>query len=248
MSAPVINEGTMMVVTRVQPVTMPAIAVGNHAFIKGYPLALGVSHLDQMESSVLSGATQIMIGVVILLSGIVMVVSPATIAVYSGIFVWGALLYIVAGSLTVAAGKYDSRCLVNGALAVSIVTTVISLTAAILHGLDTAGILSHCSNYSMCYQYMTLSQGFSGILAVFNLLMLAVSITVAGFACNATCSCCNPPMFPSPLPSPPSPSPSPLLSSPLLSSPLLSSPLLSSPLSLLICSSSYYHRQTNYHT
>ncbi|XP_011611926.2 membrane-spanning 4-domains subfamily A member 4A-like [Takifugu rubripes] len=181
MSAPVINEGTMMVVTRVQPVTMPAIAVGNHAFIKGYPLALG--------------ATQIMIGVVILLSGIVMVVSPATIAVYSGIFVWGALLYIVAGSLTVAAGKYDSRCLVNGALAVSIVTTVISLTAAILHGLDTAGILSHCSNYSMCYQYMTLSQGFSGILAVFNLLMLAVSITVAGFACNATCSCCNPPVL-----------------------------------------------------
>uniref|UniRef100_A0A3B5K7B9 Membrane-spanning 4-domains subfamily A member 4A-like n=1 Tax=Takifugu rubripes TaxID=31033 RepID=A0A3B5K7B9_TAKRU len=99
--------------------------------------------------------------------------------------------YIVAGSLTVAAGKYDSRCLVS---MLFIVTTVISLTAAILHGLDTAGILSHCSNYSMCYQYMTLSQGFSGILAVFNLLMLAVSITVAGFACNATCSCCNPPV------------------------------------------------------
>lgn len=85
--------------------------------------------------------------------------------------------YIVAGSLTVAAGKYDSRCLVNmllslfyigvkdpgvwwflspcsqvnGALAVSIVTTVISLTAAILHGLDTAGILIHCTG--MCYQY-----------------------------------------------------------------------------------------------
>lgn len=33
-----------------------------------------------------------MIGVVVLLSGIVMVVYPATIAVYSGIFVWGALL------------------------------------------------------------------------------------------------------------------------------------------------------------
>lgn len=42
---------------------------------------------------------------------------------------------------------------VNGALAVSIMTTVISLTAAILHGLDTAGILSYCSHYS-CYQYM----------------------------------------------------------------------------------------------
>lgn len=58
MSAPVINEGTMMVVTRVQPVTMPTMMVGNHAFIKGYPLALGVSHIDQIESSVLPGATE----------------------------------------------------------------------------------------------------------------------------------------------------------------------------------------------
>lgn len=47
----------VMVVTRVQPVTMPTM-VGNPAFIKGYPLALGVSHIDQMESSVLSGATE----------------------------------------------------------------------------------------------------------------------------------------------------------------------------------------------
>lgn len=87
--------------------------------------------------------------------------------------------YIVAGSLTVAAGKYDSRCLVsmllslfyigvrdpgvwwflspcsqvNGALAVSIVTTIISLTGAILHGLDTAGLLSYCTGHSMCYQF-----------------------------------------------------------------------------------------------
>lgn len=44
------------------------------------------------------------------------------------------------------------------------------------------------------FRHKTLSQGFSAILAVFNLLMVAVSITVAAFACNATCSCCNPPV------------------------------------------------------
>lgn len=61
MSAPVINGGTMMVVTQVQPVTMPAVMEGNHAFMKGHPLALGVSHIDQMESSVLSRATEFLL-------------------------------------------------------------------------------------------------------------------------------------------------------------------------------------------
>lgn len=59
MSAPVISEGTMVVVTRVQPVTIPAVMVGNHEFIRGHPLALGVSHIEQMKSSLLSDESRI---------------------------------------------------------------------------------------------------------------------------------------------------------------------------------------------
>lgn len=43
MSVPVTNGGAMIVVTQVQPVTIPAPSVGNHGFSRAYPLSLGVS-------------------------------------------------------------------------------------------------------------------------------------------------------------------------------------------------------------
>lgn len=43
--------------------------------------------------------------------------------------------------------------------------------------------------FCLCLR-QTLSQGFSAILALLHLLMMAVSITVSAFACNAVC--CNP--------------------------------------------------------
>lgn len=43
MSVPVANEGDLVVVTQIQPVTMPALLGVNHAFSKGHPLSLGVS-------------------------------------------------------------------------------------------------------------------------------------------------------------------------------------------------------------
>ncbi|KAM7005393.1 uncharacterized protein LKV04_002159 [Tautogolabrus adspersus] len=65
-------------------------------FGRASPLALGV--------------VQIMIGVMVLLFGIPMATGAfPLLVVYSGTFVWGALLYIIAGSLTVAAGKFINR-------------------------------------------------------------------------------------------------------------------------------------------
>ncbi|XP_044030605.1 membrane-spanning 4-domains subfamily A member 12-like isoform X3 [Siniperca chuatsi] len=101
--------------------------------------------------------------------------------------------YITAGSLTVAAGKSFNRCLVNGALAVSVAAAVVSCTATILYALDATGLMIQCygsdswKNY--CYPYVIRMQGVSGVLAVFHLLELIVSVTVTGFACNATCNC-----------------------------------------------------------
>ncbi|XP_040890264.1 membrane-spanning 4-domains subfamily A member 4D-like isoform X1 [Toxotes jaculatrix] len=185
--------GGVMVVTHVHPAPQGAESqryAGIQKFIKAWPLALGT--------------VQIMIGVMVLLFGIAMVVSADTLGVYSGFFVWGALFYITAGSLTVAAGKSVNRCLVNSALAFCVIAAVASCTATILYSLDAAGILNRCGYYDYshgswtfeCYIYLSRTQGFSGVLAVFHFLELVVSITVSGFACCSTCDCnSQPPSF-----------------------------------------------------
>merc|ERR1712002_336823 len=122
-----------------------------------------------------------------------MAINADTLGVYSGIFVWGSLLYIAAGSLTLAAGKSLNRCMINGALAVSVLAAVASCTATILYSLDAAGVMIPCYGSGSweydCYLYLSRMQGFSGVLAIFHLLELIVSITIAGFACCATCNC-----------------------------------------------------------
>ncbi|XP_070758824.1 membrane-spanning 4-domains subfamily A member 4A-like [Enoplosus armatus] len=170
----------VVVVTHVYPVPEGAghqPCVGIQKFSKGRPLVLGT--------------VQIMVGLMVLLFGIAMAINAYTLGIYSGIFVWGALFYIAAGSLTVAAGKSLNRCLVNAALAVSVVAAVASFTATILYSLDAAGLMTPCygSWQYDCYLYLSLSQGISGVLTIFHLLELIVSVTVAGHACNATCNC-----------------------------------------------------------
>ncbi|KAK6291095.1 hypothetical protein J4Q44_G00385060 [Coregonus suidteri] len=144
------------------------------------------------------GTVQIMIGLLMLLTGIVMATGPQVdnIGVFSGIFVWGSIIYVIAGSLTVAADNKLNKCLVNGSLVMNVVATVTALTGIILHSLDGAGILYSCyypenPPYYVCQQYWVRSQGISGVLAVFSVLEFIVSICVSSFACIAVCQCCR---------------------------------------------------------
>ncbi|XP_071387051.1 membrane-spanning 4-domains subfamily A member 4A-like [Centroberyx affinis] len=203
MSAPVSTAtGSVVVVTQVYPA--PQGAAPQHGpGTQVYPAPQGAAPqhgpgtqtFEQGRPQVL-GTVQIMIGLLAFLFGIVMAVNAESLGVYSGVFVWGALFYVLAGSLTVAAGKSMSRCLVNGALGVSVVAAVASCTATILYSMDAAGVLLYCScygNYSCgfyddCRRYMSQSMGVSGVLAVFSVLEFIVSISVAVYACKATCS------------------------------------------------------------
>ncbi|XP_041639869.1 membrane-spanning 4-domains subfamily A member 4A-like [Cheilinus undulatus] len=172
------TSGGMVVVTQVYPSHFPQegqrVCLGTQRFIQGHPLAIGT--------------VQIMIGVLVLLSGIPMVINGGSLGLYSGFFVWGAGFYITSGSLTVAAGKSLSRCLVNTALGFNVVSTVAAFTAMILYSFDASGVTTYCWD-PHCEQYMTLFQGFSGILVVFHVLEFAVSLTVSVFACRSTCNC-----------------------------------------------------------
>ncbi|XP_040890272.1 membrane-spanning 4-domains subfamily A member 4A-like isoform X8 [Toxotes jaculatrix] len=159
--------GGVMVVTHVHPAPQGAESqryAGIQKFIKAWPLALGT--------------VQIVIGLMVLLFGIATAVNTITLGVYSGFFVWGALIYIAAGSLTVAAGKCVNRSLVNSALALCVTAAVASGVGIILYSLD-AALLSIRLHF----------QGFSGVLAFFHFMEFVVAITISGFSCYATCDC-----------------------------------------------------------
>ncbi|XP_010903736.2 membrane-spanning 4-domains subfamily A member 4A [Esox lucius] len=105
------------------------------------------------------GTIQIMIGLVMLLLGIVMASSPMpdNVGVVSGIFVWGSLIFILAGSLTVAADNHLNQCQVKGSLGMNVIAVIIALTCIILYSADTAGIMlynscSDSSNNNPLYQ------------------------------------------------------------------------------------------------
>ncbi|XP_056142852.1 membrane-spanning 4-domains subfamily A member 4A-like [Lampris incognitus] len=138
------------------------------------------------------GTVQILVGAVVLLFGVVMVFSGLSLGVYSGVFVWGAIIYIIAGSLTVATGKSSNKCLVSGALGMNVAGAVASFTAFIMYCLDATGLFIHYCYDSgswnwACDQYMIQYQGVSSVLAFFALLQFIVSVCVAAFACRAKC-------------------------------------------------------------
>ncbi|GAA6216890.1 membrane-spanning 4-domains subfamily A member 4D-like [Lates japonicus] len=130
------TTGGVVVVTHVHPTPQgaePKHPVGIQKFSKGRPMVLGT--------------IQIIIGLMTLLFGIVMVIRADTLGIFSGFFVWGALIYITAGSLTVAAGKSLNRCRVIAALVLSVIAAVAACAAVILYFLD-AVIWMPCYDYS----------------------------------------------------------------------------------------------------
>lgn len=169
------SVGNLLVVTHVVPSTPSApeqpLSQRSLAFRKGQPKALGV--------------VQIMIGLVMLTFGITAVFYHVSFGVVSGIFAWGSLIFISAGSVAVAAETQLSPCLIYASLVLNIIASIVSGIGMILHTLD-AVVWNGTNDYDQ-YHY----SGFSIVLALFQALEFFVSIISAGLTCKATCKCCG---------------------------------------------------------
>ncbi|XP_015193202.1 membrane-spanning 4-domains subfamily A member 4D-like [Lepisosteus oculatus] len=152
-------------------------------FLTGEPKALGV--------------VQIMIAVaLVLLGGIQIVALQVTVGI-PGIPFWGAVFYIVSGSLSVAASNYPRSALINGALAMNIFSSVVACIGAVLSGIN---IVIHKSydytnRYNSMLQWSTvsMSMGLSAAMLILSMLELAVAVSTAIFCCKATCCSSSPP-------------------------------------------------------
>ncbi|XP_009299321.1 membrane-spanning 4-domains, subfamily A, member 17A.3 isoform X2 [Danio rerio] len=153
---------------------------GIQLFLRGQPKALGT--------------VQIMIGVLTLL--LVSVCSGFRNYFFLNTFIWGSLIYITAGSLSIAAeNKINSPsalCLVRASLVMNIFSAIAAGIAIFVLSVFLAlgSIHSNCTG-SYCNDYWSLFLGVIGVLLVFAILEVFISISLSAFACKAT-SCCKP--------------------------------------------------------
>ncbi|XDV25968.1 hypothetical protein PO909_029790 [Leuciscus waleckii] len=162
---------------------------GLQTFLKGQPKALGI--------------VQIMIGLWTFLLGIVSTIFADSIFVFIGIPYWGSLIYIIAGSLCIAAenkpNSPSSLCLVKGSLGMNIFSAITAgisfIILSIVLGLGPM-MYSYClSRDNYCIRvdvkYKTLFLGINVVLLIFAGLQCIISMSLSAFACKVAC-CCSP--------------------------------------------------------
>uniref|UniRef100_A0AAY4DZJ8 Uncharacterized protein n=1 Tax=Denticeps clupeoides TaxID=299321 RepID=A0AAY4DZJ8_9TELE len=140
---------------------VPGVSCALGKFLKGEPKALGVKTIS-FRGAVLTVLHPVSEGVVL----------------YSGIMFWGAIIYIIAGSLSVAAEKNLNQCLVKASLGMNIVSSIVAGTAIILHSVDFIILISGYYN----------SLGTNSVMLILAVLEAIVSIYVSAFGCRATCT------------------------------------------------------------
>ncbi|XDV25436.1 hypothetical protein PO909_029355 [Leuciscus waleckii] len=157
------------------------------------------------------GTVQIMIGVFCFLFGIVRTSFLDNhfpdILVISGITYWGSIIFISAGSLSVAAQNKLNLCVVKASLGMNVISAITAGIAIVLMIMDMAfsWFYPRCyngysSNYGqdnrhdysslmeICLNSKSYNLGTSGILLVFSILQFIISICISGFACKAICN------------------------------------------------------------
>ncbi|XP_053122714.1 membrane-spanning 4-domains subfamily A member 4A-like [Hemicordylus capensis] len=160
-------------------------------FYQGEPLALGI--------------TQILIGIIGMTFA---VMGNVTFAYYVFVHLkvmtpyWTGVLYIISGSLSVAAARNPKPSLVKGMLGMNVVSAVAAGIAIVLTSLSLCHPMynywSRCSRYSsssdvdpVCYENEILPYkklvGMMAVLLAFNILEFCISISNAAFGCKNNC-------------------------------------------------------------
>ncbi|XP_066522748.1 membrane-spanning 4-domains subfamily A member 6C-like [Hoplias malabaricus] len=147
------------------------------------------------------GTAQIMIGITTFLFGVVLAVSVSTISVLSGVVLWAPVIYITSGVLSLATGNKAPPTVVKGSLTVNVISMVVSGLAIVLlllssFGQSTASKIDlMCSEHHFrlgpqeiqgpCVISKRLSDSVNGVLLVFSLLEILVSISSSVFIFRA---------------------------------------------------------------
>ncbi|KAK9394600.1 MS4A4A: Membrane-spanning 4-domains subfamily A member 4A [Crotalus adamanteus] len=151
-------------------------------FYQGEPLALGI--------------TQIFIGMIF---GILLDIMNDYFIIYSVIKIayWSGILYIISGSLAVAAARNLKIPLVQGALAMNVISAVSAGIGIIFLSFNITISFSYhfmflCREFEhnyeeKCYESLHIIQGILAVLLIFTILEFCITISVASFGCKMLC-------------------------------------------------------------
>ncbi|XP_066494832.1 membrane-spanning 4-domains subfamily A member 4D-like isoform X2 [Tiliqua scincoides] len=159
-------------------------------FYKGEPLALGI--------------TQILVGIITIVSGVVLNVADDFNFVYVAILTpyWTGVLFIISGSLSVAAARNPKPSLVKGMLGMNTVSAVAAGVAIVCLSISIESSVwrieyecssSNSSSFStdlLCYETHIIPYIMTGVMCIlllFTFLELCISISNAAFGCKTVC-------------------------------------------------------------
>ncbi|KAM3921680.1 membrane-spanning 4-domains subfamily A member 4A-like isoform 1-T1 [Leptodactylus fuscus] len=167
------------------------------------PKALAAFYRGEPE---VLGTTQIFTGFLLISIGIALTVADSailslTVQSLSGISVWSAILFIISGSLSVAASVKPTVGKVTSSLVMNIFCSLAAACGIIIAGIDVGSRLfyiiswsgSYCAHYKKnipCIGAFTPLPAYRGITSFFLMLfilMFCIAISLCVFACKTVC-------------------------------------------------------------
>ncbi|KAM9325078.1 membrane-spanning 4-domains subfamily A member 8-like [Gastrophryne carolinensis] len=142
-------------------------------FLEGKPKALGI--------------VMVVVGIIHIGLGTGLLFTPSTTTLFSGLPFWGAVFYIVAGSLLISAEQKPSRCLVQGSLGLNIIISILCVIGLILSIVDISFFYCYYDGYHGHYYCYDNNAGnvIRAFFILTYLLLFSVSVTNSVFGCRS---------------------------------------------------------------
>ncbi|XP_035293726.1 membrane-spanning 4-domains subfamily A member 8 [Cricetulus griseus] len=158
-------------------------------------LPVSVPTQKVLKNGKVLGAIQILIGLVHIGLGSIMLANLSKyyvpISLYGGFPFWGAIWFIISGSLSVAAeNQPNSPCLMNGSVGLNIFSAICSAAGIILFitEMSVSGIYGYPNDYHYYTNWVSnTGMAISGVLLIFCILELCIASVSSHFGCQVTC-------------------------------------------------------------
>ncbi|XP_058382748.1 membrane-spanning 4-domains subfamily A member 4A-like [Diceros bicornis minor] len=150
------------------------------------------------------GAVQILIAGMNFSLGIIMICVPVSVSethvypatVYSGYTIWGSLMFLISGSLSIAAGTSTARNLVRSSLGVNITSSLFAATgifvtmfSIIFFSFGHYGGINF-KELENCSLLVSVLMIMDGMVLILSVLEFCISVSLSAFGCKVIC--CNP--------------------------------------------------------